>query len=41
MTKLTSLTDLILKDLAICGTKESMVSVAAVKPINVQSIGLN
>ncbi len=35
---LTSLTDLVRKDLAICGTKENMVRVAALKPIKVQNI---
>lgn len=38
VTGLTSLTDLVLKDLNICGTKENMVSVAAAAPIIVQSI---
>ena len=35
---LTSLTDLVLKDLAICGTKENMVRVAAAAPTIVQII---
>ncbi|MDP2928257.1 MAG: hypothetical protein Q8N80_05630 [Candidatus Omnitrophota bacterium] len=38
VTGLTSLTDRVLKDLKIWGTKENMVRVAAVAPIIVQSI---